>query len=67
LQVDGRERRIGLSIRSLMDSQDKAEMKQYMAKESSSSKTTLGDLINQELVRGRGDDGDAGEKGESGE
>jgi small subunit ribosomal protein S1 len=67
LQVDARERRIGLSIRSLMDSQDKAEMRQYMAQESSSSKTTLGDLINQELVRGRGEESDAGEKGESGE
>jgi small subunit ribosomal protein S1 len=67
LQVDTRERRIGLSVRSLLDSKDKAEMRQYMAKETSSSKTTLGDLINQELVRGRGDESDAGEKGESGE
>jgi small subunit ribosomal protein S1 len=67
LQVDTRERRIGLSVRSLLDSKDKAEMRQYMATETKSSKTTLGDLINQELVRGKGDESDAGEKGESGE
>jgi small subunit ribosomal protein S1 len=53
LQVDPRERRIALSIRSLLDSQDKEEMKQYMSQEKSSSRLTLGDLINRELVRGR--------------
>ena len=53
LQVDGKERRIALSIRSLLDSQDKEEMKQYMSQSKDSSRLTLGDLINKELVRGR--------------
>jgi small subunit ribosomal protein S1 len=70
LQVDTRERRIALSVRSLMDSRDKAEMQQYLTTttDATSSRTTLGDLINQELVRGRekrnvgGDDGGDGEE-----
>jgi small subunit ribosomal protein S1 len=55
LQVDTRERRIALSVKSLMDTRDKVEMQQYMTSrpETTSSRTTLGDLINQELVRGR--------------
>jgi small subunit ribosomal protein S1 len=61
LQVDSRERRIALSVKSLLDTQDKEEMRQYMSQEKSSSRLTLGDLINQELVRGksvRGGQGD---------
>jgi len=61
LQVDARERRIALSIKSLLDTQDKEEMRQYMSQEKSSSRLTLGDLINRELVRGksvRGGQGD---------
>ena len=53
LQVDARERRIALSVKSLLDSQDKEEMRQYMSQEKGSSRLTLGDLINRELVRGR--------------
>jgi small subunit ribosomal protein S1 len=62
LQVDTRERRIALSVRSLLDTKDKAEMRQYMSAttEEPSSRTTLGDLINQELVRGQGGDEEAG-------
>jgi len=56
LEVDGRERRIALSVRSLLDSQEKAEMKQYMAEPGDSSRFTLGDLINRELVRGKADE-----------
>jgi small subunit ribosomal protein S1 len=54
LQVDSRERRIALSVKSLLDTQDKAEVRQYMSKESSSSRTTLGDLLHKELEKGRG-------------
>ena len=55
LQVDTRERRIALSVKSMLDSKDKAEMKEYMSTTTveTSSRTTLGDLINQELVRGK--------------
>jgi small subunit ribosomal protein S1 len=53
LQVDSRERRIALSVKSLLDSQDKEEMREYMSQEKASSRLTLGDLINRELVRGR--------------
>ena len=47
LQVDAQERRIALSVKSLLDTQDKAEVRQYMSKESASSRTTLGDLVAQ--------------------
>jgi small subunit ribosomal protein S1 len=63
LQVDAKDRRIALSVRSLLDSQDKEEMQQYMSQAKESSRTTLGDLINQELVRGRAEK----EKSEEGE
>jgi small subunit ribosomal protein S1 len=53
LQIDSRDRRIALSVKSLLDTQDKEEMRQYMSQEKSSSRLTLGDLINQELVRGK--------------
>ena len=53
LQVDANARRIALSIRSLLDSQDQEEMQQYMSQSGGSSRTTLGDLINQQLVRGK--------------
>jgi small subunit ribosomal protein S1 len=53
LQIDTRERRIALSVRSLLDSQDKAEMRQYMSK-ADSPRTTLGDLLHKELEKGRG-------------
>ena len=52
-QIDTRDRRIGLSIRSLMDSEDKAEMAQYMSQDTKSSGTTLGDLITEQLGRDR--------------
>ncbi len=55
LQIDTRERRIALSVRSLLDSQDQAEMQQYLTQGGESSRTTIGDLINKELVRGRED------------
>jgi small subunit ribosomal protein S1 len=59
LQVDTRERRIALSVKSMLDSKDKAEMREYMSTTTveTSSRTTLGDLINQELVRGKTGDG----------
>ena len=55
LQVDTRERRIALSVKSMMDSKDKAEMREYLSTTTveTSSRTTLGDLINKELVRGK--------------
>jgi len=56
LEVDSKDRRIALSIRSLLDSQEKEEMKQYMSQPSSSPRTTLGELINQELGKGKGDE-----------
>jgi small subunit ribosomal protein S1 len=54
MQIDTRERRIALSVRSLLDSQDKAEVRQYMAKSADSARTTLGDLLHKELEKGRG-------------
>jgi small subunit ribosomal protein S1 len=54
MQIDTRERRIALSVRSLLDSQDKAEIRQYMSKTTESSRTTLGDLLHKELEKGRG-------------
>ncbi len=59
LQIDPRERRIALSVRKLLESQDKEEMKQYLSEEKDSSRLTLGDLINQELVRGRARKGES--------
>ena len=54
LQVDSRERRIALSVKSLLDTQDKAEVRQYMSKGADPSRTTLGDLLHKELEKGRG-------------
>lgn len=56
LQIDVREHRIALSVRSLLDTQDKAEMRQYMSKgpATASPRTTLGDLLHKELEKGRG-------------
>ncbi len=48
-QVDNRERRISLSIRSLIHSAEKEEMQQYMADSSSGSHFSLGDVLNAEI------------------
>ncbi|TFH25090.1 MAG: 30S ribosomal protein S1 [Myxococcales bacterium] len=63
LEIDVRERKIALSVRSLLDSEEKAELQQYMGVartgSSTSSRTTLGDLINKELegLAGKADEG----------
>ncbi len=62
LQVDARERRIALSVKSLLDTQDKAEVRQYMSKSTDSSRTTLGDLLHKELEKGRGAAREAGDQ-----
>ena len=62
LQVDARERRIALSVKNLLDTQDKAEVRQYMSKGSESSRTTLGDLLHKELEKGRGAAREAGDR-----
>ena len=48
-QIDTRERRISLSIRSLMQSAEKEEMKQYMSEPEERSRFSLGDVIKEEL------------------
>ena len=67
LQVDSKARRIALSVRSLLDSQDQEEMKRYMSQSAGSSRLTLGDLINQELVRGKSGESKEGESEDEGE
>lgn len=67
VEIDGRERKIALSVRSLLDSQEKKEMQQYMGTaqiSTQSSRMTLGDLINKEL-EGRGEKGVEEEASES--
>jgi small subunit ribosomal protein S1 len=62
-QVDVRERRISLSIRSLMQSAEKEEMRAYMADAGTPGRTggvTLGDMIQEKLARRRGRDGGGG-------
>ena len=60
-QVDVRERRISLSIRSLLQSAEKEEMRAYMADTGTKERTggvTLGDMIQEKLARRRSrDDG----------
>jgi small subunit ribosomal protein S1 len=61
-QVDIRERRISLSIRSMLQSAEKEEMRAYMADaEKTPGRTggvTLGDMIQEKLARrGRRDSG----------
>jgi small subunit ribosomal protein S1 len=63
LEIDARERRIALSVRSLLDSQEQEEMQEYMSQSGDSSRLTLGDLINQELGRGKAP-GDTATKGD---
>jgi ribosomal protein S1 len=54
-QVDIRERRISLSIRSLLQSAEKEEMRAYMADTPGrSGSVTLGDMIQEKLARRRG-------------
>ncbi len=53
VQVDSRERRISLSVRSLLQSQEKDELNQYMSQSKEGSRFSLGDMINEELDRGR--------------
>ncbi len=55
-QVDQRERRISLSVRSLMQSAEKEEMRQYMADAGEGSRFSLGDVI-QEKLQNRTDAG----------
>ncbi len=53
-QVDTRERRISLSIRSLMQSAEKEEMRAYMSAETGGGRggsVTLGDMIQEKLAR----------------
>ena len=69
VEVDPRERKIALSVRSLLDSEEKAEMQQYMGSTRAgtpSSRTTLGDLINKELEgrAGKADEGGVQDKGD---
>jgi small subunit ribosomal protein S1 len=62
-QVDTRERRISLSIRSLLQSAEKEEMRQYMADTSGDSRFSLGDVLSEQLkARDAGkDDGGSNE------
>ncbi len=52
-QIDRRERRISLSVKSLENSAEKEEMEQYMDQNKGSSGFSLADMINEELDRGR--------------
>jgi small subunit ribosomal protein S1 len=52
VQIDRRERRIGLSIRAFLQAHDKAEAQQHLEEGQEPSGTSLGDLINKELARG---------------
>ncbi|MFT4570460.1 MAG: small subunit ribosomal protein S1 [Hyphomicrobiaceae bacterium] len=48
-QVDTRERRISLSIRSLLQSAEKEELKQYMSDTSDRARFSLGDVLGDQL------------------
>ena len=48
-QIDIRERRISLSIRSLLRSADSAEMREYMADAEEAPRYSLGDMISEKL------------------
>jgi small subunit ribosomal protein S1 len=58
-QVDTRERRISLSIRSLLQSAETEEMREYMADNSDSARFTLGDMLGEQLGRGSDTSADA--------
>ena len=62
LQVDPREKRISLSIKSLLSAADQKEAGQYSGETVTASNTSLGDLINKELAKSA--DVDASEDGE---
>ncbi|MFP6600100.1 MAG: 30S ribosomal protein S1 [Deltaproteobacteria bacterium] len=62
LQVDPREKRISLSIKSLLSASDQKEAGQYSGEAVTASNTSLGDLINKELAKSA--DADASEDGE---
>jgi small subunit ribosomal protein S1 len=67
IEIDPEAQRIALSIRSLLDSQDKEEMQQYMAQPAEPARTTLGDLLHRELSRGRSAKAGTEEPGKDGE
>ncbi len=58
LQIDTREKRISLSVKSLASSAATAETEPYADGGTEASRTSLGDLINKELAKSSGMDGD---------
>lgn len=53
IQIDARDRRISLSVRSLLQSAEKEELKQYMSQPKEGSRYSLADMIHEKLDRGR--------------
>ncbi len=69
-QVDTRERRISLSIRSLLQSAEKEEMRQYMSDTSDRARVSLGDVLGEKLGQrseGGSDSGSGGGSDDGGE
>ena len=58
MHVDPKERKIGLSVRSILESQGEKEAEQYVEEAKDASRLSLADLINKELARGKTENGE---------
>ncbi len=57
VQVDTRERRIGLSVKALSQHMEREEMQAYLKRERDAQRFSMEDILNEELRLDRGEDG----------
>jgi len=58
VQVDSKERRIGLSVKSLRAHEEREEMQAYLKREHEAQRFSLEDILNEELRLDRDDSGE---------
>jgi len=66
IQVDPRERKIGLSIRALKKTEERQEMENYLKKEREGGKVSFETLLNEELRLDRDEEARPAGKGKGG-
>jgi small subunit ribosomal protein S1 len=63
VQVDSRERRIGLSIKALKQHEEREEMQAYLKREHEAARFSMEDILNEELRLDREEGGRASSRG----
>ena len=64
VQVDSRERRIGLSIKALKQHEEREEMQAYLKREHEAARFSMEDILNEELRLDRDESGRASSRGQ---